>query len=188
MKKINSNFILMVNAYYQAEAYSLGMIASGVFGQISIQSELQIFRNYISTHQIKLQELLLKAESSNELGKIEKATIAYEFEKINLNHLFTYEIENSIENFKKRGGDMTSYRISFQLATDSIIGLVGNLIKHLDHLSLRESTSAGIDSIMNQNHWSGENLLEQINDIRLLKNVYGFTDHWIKEYTFQIFN
>jgi len=188
MKKINSNFILKVNAYYQAEAYSLGMIASGIFGQISIQSELQIYRNYISTHQIKLQELLLKAESSNELGKIEKATIAYEFEKINLNHLFTFEIENSIENFQKRGGDMTSYRISFQLATDAIISLVGNFVKHFDHLSLRESTSTGIDSIMNQNHWTGENLLEQINDIRLLKTVYGYTDHWIKEYTFQIFN
>ena len=170
MNVVQNEFILLTNAYYQAHAYSQNMIASGIFGNIAIQPELNQFRKQIS-------------QTSNTLLNLMKMT-----EIFKVSDSFIAEIENSVNILKSNGGDMTAYRISFQMGSDYIYQFVGGTISNFgEHVDLREGIFNIIDSILNQSYWEGAELQQQINFIRNLRDGMNYSENWIKEYAYRMF-
>lgn len=189
MNAVQNEFILLINAYYQADALSKNIIASGIFGTIQIQQELYQFREYLSQSSERLTNLIKEAEQVGKKGEADKAIISAKLKEIyRIEDNFLEEIENSISKVKVNNSDMTSYRISFQMASDIICNLVGGTIQNFaNHVPLKEVISSIVDGILNENYWEGVDLKEQINFVRNLKSNLNYSDNWIKEYAYKMF-
>jgi len=189
MNLVQSDFILLTNAYYQAQAYSQNMLASGIFGNITIQSELNQFREQISQSSDTLLNLIQEADSNGNKGEADKLIIKMKMTEIyKVSEHFLVEIENSINNYKIIGGDMNAYRISFQMGSDYIYQFVGGILKEFgDHVNLKDRIYSIIETILNQNYWEGSELNEQINFIRNLRNKLNYSENWLSEYAYKMF-
>ena len=186
---VQNEFILLINAYYQADALSKDMISSGIFGNIQIQPELSQFREHSSQ---SLEKALNFARAHNytiKEGEIDKEVIKAKLKEIyKIGDIFIYEIENSISKAKIDNGDMSSYRISFQMASDTIYNFVGGTIQNFaNHMPLKEGIHSIINSILNENFWSGEEIKRQIEFVRSLNTHLHYSDNWIKEYAYKMF-
>lgn len=189
MNVVQNEFILLINAYYQADALSKKMISSGIFGNINIQPELSQFREYLGQSSEMLIKMIKEAEQSGKKGEIDKMIIKAKLQEIyNIGDSFLAEIENSISNEKANNGDMTSYRIAFQMASDTIYNFVGGTIQNFgNHVPLKEGIYSIIDSILNENYWEGQELKQQINFVRNMKTNLKYSDNWIKEYAYKMY-
>ena len=189
MNLVQNDFILLTNAYYQAQAYSQNMLASGIFGNITIQSELNQFREQISQSSDTLLNLIQEADSNGNKGEADKLIIKMKMTEIyKVSEHFLVEIENSINNYKIIGGDMNAYRISFQMGSDYIYQFVGGILKEFgDHVNLKDRIYSIIETILNQNYWEGSELNEQINFIRNLRNKLNYSENWLSEYAYKMF-
>ena len=189
MNVVQNEFILLTNAYYQAHAYSQNMIASGIFGNIVIQPELNQFREQIRQTSDTLLNLIEQSDSIGKKGEADKMIMKMKLtERFKVSDSFIGEIENSINKLKSNGGDVTAYRISFQMGSDYIYQFVGGTISNFEeHVDLREGIYNIIDSILNQSYWEGAELQQQINFIRKLRDRMNYSENWIKEYAYKMF-
>jgi hypothetical protein len=189
MNVVQNEFILLINAYYQADALSKNLIASGIFGNIQIQPELSQFREHLGQSSEMLVNMIKEAEQSGKKGEIDKAIMKAKLNEIyNIENNFLTEIESSISNIKVNNGDMTSYRISFQMASDTIYNFVGGTIQNLGpQIPLKDGVFNIIESILTENYWEGDDLIQQVNFIRSLKNNLNYSNNWIKEYAYRMF-
>lgn len=190
MNFTQNEFIHLINSYYQAEAYSKNAVSSGLFGEFSMQNELSQFRENIKNNFTPLNEIIENAEQNGAKGEVEKMIMKSKLTEIyEVQDWFTTDIENSVNSFlQKENGDMTSYRLTFQMASDYIYDFVSGTIKNFgDHVPLKDGIYGIITSILNENYWEGEELKQQINFIRNLKNSLNFTEEWIKEYAYKMF-
>jgi hypothetical protein len=189
MNVVQNEFILLTNAYYQAHAYSQNMIASGIFGNLAIQPELNQFREQISQTSDTLLNLVEESDRNGNKGEADKMIMKMKMTEIfKVSDNFLEELENSINKLKSSGGDMTAYRISFQMGSDYIYQFVGGTISNFGgHVDLREGIFNIIDSILNQNYWEGEELKQQITFIRNLRDGMNYSENWIKEYAYRMF-
>jgi hypothetical protein len=189
MNVVQNEFILLTNAYYQAHAYSQNMIASGIFGNIAIQPEFNQFREQISQTSDTLLNLVEESDRNGNKGEADKMIMKMKMTEIfKVSDNFLEELENSINKLKSSGGDMTAYRISFQMGSDYIYQFVGGTISNFGgHVDLREGIFNIIDSILNQNYWEGEELKQQITFIKNLRDGMNYSENWIKEYAYRMF-
>lgn len=181
-------FVIIVNAYYQAEAYSKKYIAKGIFGDTEILPELENFRNFLIESSPIFAEAIKEEKNSGKQGLLEKAMINNDFiETYKLNQIFTDELDNSVNQYVKKGGNMTSYRISFQMGSDTIHSLVGSTIPHLGpHIDIKDGIYKMVNDILTQNYWEGDDLIQNINFIKALNTQLHLSHNWIKEYTYQM--
>lgn len=189
MNVVQNEFILLTNAYYQAHAYSQNMIASGIFGNIAIQPELNQFREQISQTSDTLLNLVEESDRNGNKGEADKMIMKMKMTEIfKVSDSFIAGIENSVNKLKSNGRDMTAYRISFQMGSDYIYQFVGGTISNFgEHVDLREGIFNIIDSILNQSYWEGAELQQQINFIRNLRDGMNYSENWIKEYAYRMF-
>ena len=189
MNLCKNELIHSVSAYYQADAYSKNISASGLFEEIDIQPELYQFRELMTNEFPDLKLLIDLSESNGNKGEAEKAIIKAKLTQVyGVPEWFFVQIENSITKYSQNpNGDMTSYRISFLLGSNYIYSLVGGTIKAFgDHVPLREGIERIINDILNANYWEGE-IWKQIDCIRDIRKYYYFDDEWIKEYAYRMF-
>lgn len=182
-------FVTLVNAYYQALAYSLNYKAQGTFGTKEMLPELEDFRDFLIRESPIFAEAIQKDIVSRNQGSVEMALIINDFTKTyKINQIFTNELDNSVIQFlTDGGGNITSYRITFQLGSDSINSLVGSAIQSLGtHINLRDGIYKMVNDILTQNYWEGEELLQSINSIRVLNTHLHLSHNWIKEYSYQM--
>lgn len=185
---VQNEFILLINAYYQADALSENLVSSGIFGNIEIQPELSQFREHLGRSSEMLLSMIKKAEQAGQKGELDKTIMKAKLKEIyKIEDDFLAEIENSISTVKENNGDMTSYRMSFQMASDIIFNFVGGTIQNFgSHVPLREGIYEIIDSILNKNYWEGD-IKQQINLVRSLKTNLKYSDSWIKEYAYKMY-
>lgn len=186
---VQNEFILLVNAYYQADALSKNLISSGIFGNILIQPELSQFREHLGQASEMLVNMIQEAEQKGKKGEVDKAIMQAKLSEIyKIEDDFFKEIDDSILDVKSNNGDMTSYRMSFQMASDTIYNFVGGTIQNFgSHVTLKEGIHGIIDSILNENYWEGEELKQQINFVRNLKSNLKYSTNWIKEYAYKMY-
>lgn len=190
MQAVQNEFIFLVNAYYQAEAYSNGIVATGgMFGPLEIQDELYQFREKIQNSFPDLYSEIKKNEREGKKGVMEKTLLKAKLSEIyDIEDYFFVELEQFISHMKSKNENIAHYRLSFQLETDFIFESVGGIIKGLgNHISLKDGVHKIIDSILNDNYWEGDDIKQRINFIRNLKINKGFSEKWIKEYAFKMF-
>jgi hypothetical protein len=189
MMTIQNEFILLVNAYYQADATSKNMIATSMFGKRSIQPELAQFREMLMQTSEKLGNMVLQSDQQGKSGQLDKILISAKLkERFGVSDSFILEIENSISKYRTANGDMNSYRISFQMGSDTIYNFLAETIPQFGiHVSLKEGVSGMIQDILHQNYWEGDEIKQQINFVRMLTTSFHFSDSWIKEYAFKMF-
>jgi len=97
MNVVQNEFILLTNAYYQAHAYSQNMIASGIFGNIAIQNELNQFREQISQTSDTLLNLVEESDRNGNKGEADKMIMKMKMTEIfKVSDNFLAEIENSV--------------------------------------------------------------------------------------------
>lgn len=188
MTNTQNPFVTLVNAYYQAEGYSKNYIAKGIFGDTEILPELENFRSFLIDSSPIFAETIEQEKVSGKQGLLEKAMINNDFtETYKLNQIFTNELDKSVNQYVSEGGNITSYRISFQMGSDTIYDLVGSTIQHLGpHMNLKDGIYKMVNDILTQNYWEGEDLLQSINFIRVLNTHLHLSHNWIKEYTYQM--
>lgn len=186
MNLVQNEFILLTNAYYQAQAYSQNMLASEMYGNITIQSELNQFREQISQSSDTLLNLIQGADNKGETDKLIIKMKMTEIYKVSEH--FLVEIENSINDYKIIGGDMNAYRICFQMGSDYIYQFVGGALRDFgDHVNSKDGIHSIIETILNQNYWEGSELKEQINFIQNIRNKLNYSENWLKEYAYKMF-
>jgi len=190
MVVVQNEFILLINAYYQADALSKNLTSSGIFGNIDIQPELSQFREHLGQSSDMLVKMIKESEQSGKKGEIDKMIIKAKLIEIyKIKESFLAEIENSISNEKANNGDMTSYRISFQMASDTVYHFVGGTIQNFgNHVPLKDGVYGIIDSVLNEDYWEGEELKQQINFVRSMKINLKYSDNWIKEYAYRMYS
>lgn len=189
MNVVQNEFILLINAFYQADALTKNIAAPGLFGNIQIQPELSQFREMFVEDSEIHSDIIRCGDANAETGKFEKVVLGLELKSVyKVTDHFLQEIESSISEYKHDNRDMTSYRISFQMASDYIYNFVGETIKSSGkHIPLKDAIFNIIESILNENYWEGEILKEQISLIRYLKTDLNFSENWIKEYAYKMF-
>ena len=155
MIMVQNEFILLINAYYQADALSKNLTSSGIFGNIKIQPELSQFREHLGQSSDMLAKKIKEAEQSEKKGEIDKMIIKTKLIEIyKIQEGFLAEIENSISNEKTKNGDMTSYRLSFQMASDTVYNFVGGTIQNFgNHVPLKDGIFGIVDSVLNENNY-----------------------------------
>lgn len=136
-----------------------------------------------------LAKIIKEGEQSEKKGEIDKMIIKAKLIEIyKIQEAFLDEIENSISKEKTKNGDMTSYRISFQTASDTVYNFVGGTIQNFgNHVPLKDGIFGIIDSVLNENYWEGKELKQQINFVRNMKINLNYSDNWIKEYAYKMF-
>lgn len=189
MVTAQNEFVLLVNAYFQAEAATKNMVASGMFGNVSIQPELSQFRELLMRTSEMLGKTILQNDQQGKKGVLDKLLISTKLkEKYGVSDNFISEIENSISKFRNENGNMTSYRLSFQMGSDTIYNLVGETIQQLgSHVPLKDAISSIIQDILFEDYWHEEDIKQQIIFVRKLNNGLNYSDKWIKEYAFLMF-
>lgn len=190
MNLTQNEFIHLVNSYYQADAYSKKIIASGIFGQSDIQAELFQFREMLENQFPKLKILIDDAERNGNNGETEKLIIKGKLTEIyKIPNWFYEELENSVSKFiRESNSDMTSYRLIFQMGSDYLYNFVGATAQNFgNHVPLKDGIEEIVHSILFENYWEGDELRQQINFIRNLKQSLFLSENWIKEYAYKMF-
>ena len=185
---VQNEFILLVNAYYQAVGLSNNIKSSGMFGEIELLPEISQFRDIVSQFDI-LGQTIKAGEQQGQKGEIEKMLIKAKLAEIyRVNNSFTSEIENSVSKYCVDTSDMTSYRISFQMSSDTLYNMVGSIIPHFgNHVPLRDGVLGIVNDILNKDYWEGDETKQQINFVRAFKKNLYYSDNWILEYALKIF-
>ena len=97
---VQNEFILLVNAYYQADAMSKNLISSGIFGNIVIQPEIAQFREFLSQTSALLGQAIKDGDKQGKKGAFDKTLITDKLkETYSINDSFIAEIENSVSKF-----------------------------------------------------------------------------------------
>ena len=183
---LNQNeFYHLVNAYYQAVAYSKKINIRNV----NNQPELAQFRQLIANNFPPLNDLIEEGERRGKGGEVEKSIIQTNLMEIyRIPQWFLIKIDGSIIKYsQKDDADIAFYRKMFQKGSNYLCDFVSATIPNLgNHISLKEGVDKIVNSILNENYWEGEDLIQIIDIIRKLKTDLYFSDEWLKEYTFKI--
>ncbi len=57
---------------------------------------------------------------------------------------------------------MTSYRIMFQLASDTLYPMVADTVQQLDQTNKREVIEGVVESILSEDYWEGKEILQMV--------------------------
>jgi len=127
-----NGFELLVNAYYQAYGLIKKIDASGIFGRIDLLPEIEYFRNGLKEHPVLFQAII-QSETNGNKGEIELSLIRLKlYEIYQMKDWWFEEIESSVNNYTANNDDMTSYRISFQTASDNLFNIVKAILPNVD--------------------------------------------------------
>ena len=186
---VQNDFVLLINAYYQADALSKNVKSSSILWVVDIQYELVQFREFVSQSSELLGQAIKDSDNLGVRGKFDKTLIEEKLRIIyGVNDRFVSEIENSVSIFSIEDGDMTSYRIQFQMASDTLNNFVGGTLPFLDnHISLKDRIYGIVNDILKQDYWEGDEIKRQIDFVRSLKTILKFSDNWIQEYAHRMF-
>lgn len=182
LNKVENFFNFLVQSYYQAYGISKGYIASGIFGNVVTQGELQGFRQHVKEVSSALAQLY-NGKDNLQSAMIDLSIIKKKLKNsFDLGSDFTKEIEKSVDDYV--GNDMTSYRIMFQLASDTLYPMVADTIQHIDLANKREAIDGVVESIISENYWQGQEIIQMIETVRGFQNKLGFSKSWLKQFTF----
>jgi hypothetical protein len=186
---VQNEFILLVNAYYQADAMTKNVISSGIFGNIKIQPEIDQWRRLLTQTSQMLGQAVIEGDNQGKSGEFDKSLISAKLKEIyRVGDNFISEIEKSVSKHSSEQNDMTSYRISFQMASDTIYNLVGGTIQHMgNHVPLKDGIYRIVNDILNQDYWKGDEVIRQVEFVRSFKTVLHFSENWIKEYAYKMY-
>lgn len=178
-----NDFDFLVNSYYQAYGLTKNMSARGMFGNISLLPEVDMFRENLKVQPL-LYETIIQADKNGQQGQFEINLIKLKLTEIyGVEENWINEIEESVNMFSKENSDMSNYRINFQTASDTLYRLVGAVIPNMDKNILKNDAIEHVtSSVLNQNHWQGDDIIQQINFSRLFKKPLFYSDNWIYVY------
>ena len=178
-----NEFDLLVNAYYQAYGLFKGIGANEIFGKIDLLPEIEYFRNGLKDQRF-LYQAIVNSESSGKRGEMELSLLKLKLSEIfGMQDWWFKEIELSIDSYIDENHDMTSYRITFQTASDNLYRFVGAIIPHMDPSINKANAIVDVtNNILNENYWQGEDTLKIINFSRFFRTALNYSDKWIYEY------
>jgi len=164
LNKVENFFNFLVQSYYQAYGISKGYKASGIFGNVETQGELQGFRQHVKEVSTVLAKLY-NGKDNLQSAMIDLSIIKKKLKNsFDLGSDFTNEIEKSVDSYD--GNDMTSYRIMFQLACDTLYPMVAGTIQQLQHSNKRETIDSVVESIISENYWQGEQVTKMVETVQ----------------------
>ena len=185
INKVEPFFNYLVQSYYQAYGITKGYKASGMFGNIDTQPELQGFRQHIKEVSSVLSQLY-NGKDNLQSAIIDLSIIGKKLEiSFNLGKEFTTDLKTSVDSYVKNGNDMTSYRIMFQIASDTLYPIVTDTIKHFDpSINRKEAIESVVDSIISENYWQGEKVIQMVDTVRGFQKNLGLSKNWLKQFAF----
>jgi len=187
-KFLENEFIIYVNAYYQAHAIYLAASKIITYNNDKIPYELQIFRSIIQNNSSFLYDLIIKGDDAINNIEFEKELIKGKLKVIyRVSDSFITEMENSIKIGIDNSNSMDIYWISFNQGAKNLYYFVNAVIRNINSsITINEAVDDTIDSILFENFWEGDELINRINLIRALSKELNYSTNWIKEFSIKM--
>lgn len=105
---------------------------------------------------------------------------------------FFKEIDQSIKKGCKNQMHIQSYLFTFQAFSQDIMMLMGNLLKWKFRIPgfmkglMKRVIEKTVDEIQTKNVWSDAGVQKTVFAIRRYQQQLGFSDAWVKEYTYNV--
>jgi hypothetical protein len=185
---VKNEFDFYVNCFYQAVGLSKNAPAKGLLGEIDFLPEINEFRKQFK-HAPEIDNSVKELENKGEYGTIELELLLEKLrDDYDLPEMWFSEIYYSIDKYLAMRNDMTSYRISFQMATYAVNEVFTEFLPEANkEIPKREIIATVLNDMFYKDYWQGDKVLERIKFARTFKSLLNFSDKWILEYIIRLF-
>ena len=171
------DFMTLIRVYYQAVmASNLGIT------NINMLPDLAVFKRSLKV-----------PTQNNKLGLAEKSRCKKMLGGIyGINDNFFKEIDTSIKKNCRTLNDVNGYFFQFQKFNESLMMLVGNLMKWKFRTpgfmkkALHALTEQTVTDILTKNKWKDEATYKTVATVRQLQQTLGYSSEWMTEFVYNI--
>ena len=171
------DFMLLIRVYYQA------VIASQLgINNLGALPDLRIFKQ---TYRV--------ATVNNKLGIAEKKHCRKLMQSIyGISDGFFKEVDTSIKKNCRNINDVNGYFFRFQQFNESLMMLVGNLMKWKFRTpgfmkkALHALTEQTVSDILTKNKWKDEATYKTVGVVRTLQQQLGYSADWMTEFVYNV--
>ena len=171
------DFLTLIRVYYQAVmASSLGIT------NINMLPDLAVFKRTLKV-----------PTQNNKLGLAEKSRCKKMLSSIyGINDNFFKEIDSSIKKNCRTLNDVNGYFFQFQKFNESLMMLVGNLMKWRFRTpgfmkkALYAVTEQTVSDILTKNKWKDDATYKTVAVVRQLQQTLGYSATWMTDFVYNI--
>ena len=171
------DFMVLIRVYYQA------VMASNIgITNINMLPDLAMFKRSLKI-----------PTQNNKLGLAEKSHCRKMLMQLyGISEGFFKEIDASIKKNCRNINDVNGYFLRFQQFNESLMMLVGNLMKwkfrtpNFMKKALHALTEQTITDILTKNNWKDEATYKTVGVVRQLQQQLGYSAEWMTEFVYNV--